>query len=112
MVPASDDNGETHELLLGPIVNRLSDLVAFDSFVQERDLSIAELGLDSLIVVELRNWICTELQGAIYVSEIRDQPIIRSLARLIASRSALTKQNEHTVYQNQEADERSNLDSE
>lgn len=112
LVSASDDDAQTQELLLGAITNKLSDLVAFDSFDQERDVSIAELGLDSLITVELRNWISSELQAAIHVSEILDQPNTRSLARLVASRSALTKQKKYPSYQSWEIDDESDLDSE
>ncbi|KAL8653880.1 MAG: hypothetical protein Q9226_003662 [Calogaya cf. arnoldii] len=86
----SQDAGKTYELLAAAIMEKLSHLVAVDdNVIEERDLSIAELGMDSLIVVELRNWISTELQAPIHVSEILDQTNTWTLAHLVASRSAL-----------------------
>lgn len=113
ILSASHDDGETQELLIDAITEKLSNLVAYDSFDRERDVSIAELGLDSLITVELRNWISAELQAAIHVSEILDQTSTRSLARLVASRSALAKQlREDTSNQNHEVEDESNFESE
>ncbi|KAL9029772.1 MAG: hypothetical protein Q9180_006989, partial [Flavoplaca navasiana] len=87
----SQDAGETHQLLLAALLDKLSHLIALDDVDNERDLSIAELGMDSLIVVELRNWISTELQTPVHVSEILEQNSTRDLANLILSRSALLK---------------------
>ncbi|KAL8872020.1 MAG: hypothetical protein Q9174_002276 [Haloplaca sp. 1 TL-2023] len=85
----SQNPGETHQLLVAAIVEKLSHLVTVDEVDHERDLSLAELGMDSLIVVELRNWISTELQAPIHTSEILDQKSTRELANLVSSRTAL-----------------------
>lgn len=85
------DVAQVHEAVIAAITRKLSRLVAFDDLDQKLDASMAELGLDSLISTELRNWISTEFQAATQVLEILDQASIRSLASLVASRSELVQ---------------------
>ena len=87
VVSESLDAAEVHEAVTATIARKLSKLVAFDGLIQNLDSPMAELGLDSLITTELKNWISTEFQAATQVSEILDRVSIRSLASLVASRS-------------------------
>lgn len=88
VVAESSDVEEVHRNVLLAIVQRISTLVASDGLEQNLDASMTQLGLDSLITVELRNWISTEAAAATQVSEILDQTSIRNLAVLVSSRSA------------------------
>ena len=83
----SSDVVEVYEAVTATINRKLSRLIATDDLHQKLDTSMAELGLDSLITIEFRDWISTEFQAATQVSEILDQTSIRSLASLVASRS-------------------------
>lgn len=86
------DVNEVHEAVIAAITRKLSRLIAFDGLHQKLDPSMAELGLDSLITTELKNWISTEFQAATQVSEILDQTSIRSLGSLVASRSKFVQE--------------------
>lgn len=87
VISESSDVAEVHEAVTAAIAQKLSRLVAFEGLQQKFDSPMAELGLDSLITTELKNWISTEFQAATQVSEILDRVSIRSLASLVASRS-------------------------
>ena len=87
VVSESSDAAEVHEAITATIAKKLSKLVASDGLIRNLDSPMAELGLDSLITTELKNWISTEFQAATQVSEILDRVSIRSLASLVASRS-------------------------
>lgn len=101
------DVAEVHEAITAAITRKLSRLVAFEGLHQKLDSSMAELGLDSLITTELRNWISTEFQAATQVSEILDRVSIRSLASLVASRSKFVQEKIESISheQNEYGDE-------
>ncbi|KAL1857400.1 hypothetical protein Daus18300_010373 [Diaporthe australafricana] len=50
--------------------------------------SVLDLGLDSLVAIELRNWITREFEAPLQSSEIMTDQPIRALAQKVASRSA------------------------
>ncbi|KAI1812804.1 polyketide synthase [Poronia punctata] len=70
------------------IISQLTTLISIDpSHVDAYHGSIINLGLDSLVAIELRNWITREFDASLQSSEIiTDQPI-RFLAQKVASRS-------------------------
>ena len=82
---------EVHQNVTAAIIRKLSSLVVSDDLLQKVDSSMTDLGLDSLITTELRNWIFSEFQAATQVSEILDQASIKSFASLVASRSAFVQ---------------------
>ncbi|AEO68274.1 polyketide synthase [Thermothielavioides terrestris NRRL 8126] len=55
----------------------------------ERAGSILDLGLDSLVAIELRNWIARELDAPLQTSEILTTQTFGDLARKVARRSAI-----------------------
>lgn len=72
------------------IANRISGLIAMDYADIEVDVPILEFGLDSLVAIELKNWIVRTFQTtAMDTSEILGQSGIRALAQLTAERSSL-----------------------
>jgi len=72
------------------IVKQLATLISVDaSHVDEGNGSIISLGIDSLVAIELRNWITREFEASLQSSEIlTDQPV-RALAQKVASRSRI-----------------------
>lgn len=92
VVLESSDVGEVHEAVTAAITLKLSRLVAFDGLDQKLDSPMAELGLDSIITINLRNWISAEFQAVTQVLEILDQASMRSLASLVASRSKFVQE--------------------
>ena len=71
---------------------KISSLVASGILQEHPDASMTELGMDSLITVELRNWIMAESGAAIPIPEILDQASVESLATTILSRSPLIQE--------------------
>ncbi|KAL8953176.1 MAG: hypothetical protein Q9222_000949 [Ikaeria aurantiellina] len=98
----TSDRVETQKLILNAMIGKVSRLVSFDSHGQNSDVSLTELGLDSLIAIDFRNWVSTELEAAIHISEMLDQANLRSLADLIASRSTLVKKQSDTISVNED----------
>ena len=92
VVSESLDIAAMHEAVAIAIAQKLARLVVIDGLQQKLDSPMAELGLDSLITTELKNWISTEFQAATQVSEILDRVSIRSLALLVASRSTFVQE--------------------
>ncbi|KJZ72764.1 hypothetical protein HIM_07839 [Hirsutella minnesotensis 3608] len=72
------------------VANQLSSLISVDAvWLNERDGSILDLGLDSLVAIELRNWITREFKAPLQSSEIMTNQPIRGLAQKVATRSSL-----------------------
>lgn len=86
-VSESLDTAAVQQTVKAAISRKISSIVASDDLNQRTNSSMTELGLDSLMTTELRNWISTEFQAATQVSEILDEASIESLASLVASRS-------------------------
>ncbi|KAM7216745.1 hypothetical protein V8F06_007855 [Rhypophila decipiens] len=71
------------------IANKLADLMLIEPEDVELDESLNDFGLDSLIAIELRNWIMRELGSPIQTSEVLGSENIWALARKVTSRSLL-----------------------
>jgi acyl carrier protein len=86
------------------MARKISTLVAIeyeDIDLQKRPI---DFGLDSLVVIELKNWIMQNFQAKLQPHEISDATKITVLAKLIASRSQIVgnKPNEESNYANAE----------
>jgi acyl carrier protein len=77
------------------IVVKISTLVALDAEDISLELPLADFGLDSLVAIELKNWIVRKLLAPMQTSEILDMPSIQGLAAKIAERSALVSKTLH-----------------
>lgn len=91
LIAGSQNAEELHTNLSMAIARKLSSLLSSDGLEQKVESPMTELGLDSLITTELKNWISTEFEAATQVSEILDQPSIKGFALFVASRSALAQ---------------------
>lgn len=84
------DTGAIVDFITNAITGQLTTLISVDAAqVNERDGSILELGLDSLVAIELRNWITREFSAPLQSSEIMTDQPIRDLALKVASRSSV-----------------------
>ncbi|KAG6368279.1 hypothetical protein INS49_002483 [Diaporthe citri] len=70
------------------ITGHLTILLSVDAAQVAHGGSILDLGLDSLVAIELRNWITREFDAPLQSSEVMKDQIIRALAQKVASRSA------------------------
>ncbi|KAB2100005.1 Highly reducing polyketide synthase [Alternaria gaisen] len=71
------------------IGEKVANLVAADASEVDLGSSIADFYVDSLIIIELRNWINKELQASISIPETMESQNLLSLGAKVASRSAL-----------------------
>ncbi|PGH11972.1 hypothetical protein AJ79_04559 [Helicocarpus griseus UAMH5409] len=80
---------ELESIVTQAIARRISTLVAVeyeDIDVQRR---VVEFGFDSLVLIELKNWLTQTFQAKLQTSEISDAPHIVALAVTVVSRSKL-----------------------
>ncbi|RYP74743.1 hypothetical protein DL771_002807 [Monosporascus sp. 5C6A] len=86
---------EAEQLILAAIAERLSSLTAVDSSDIRLDAPLTDLGLDSLIAIEVKSWVTNTLQAPVQTGEIMDSADLRAFASLVTSRSGLvTKDNQ------------------
>lgn len=89
IIMEAKDQDEISQFVAQVIGKRLADLVAIDASEVSLSSSIMDFGLDSLIAIELRNWIMREFDAPIQSSEVLDSQDIWSLAQKVTSRSRL-----------------------
>ena len=65
-------------------------MIPLDDIVSS--MSIAEYGLDSLVAVEIRNWMARDLGATLALLELLTSPSIEQLAQNVAKKSALVDQ--------------------
>jgi emericellamide synthase (highly reducing iterative type I polyketide synthase) len=80
---------EAFETTLNAIKLKLARLLAIPIDDIRTDRSIASHGMDSLVAVELRNWISTLLEAHVQMFELMSSMPFSDLALLIAKRSRL-----------------------
>ncbi|KAI0437123.1 polyketide synthase [Xylaria telfairii] len=84
---SKDDQNILLDLVADSIANKLTQLISTDALrILHENLSILELGLDSLIAIELRNWIMREFEAPLQSSEVILDQTIRMLAEKVISR--------------------------
>lgn len=80
---------EVERLVTDVLLSKISDLLSFTNRHLNANMSLIEVGLDSLIVIELRDWIRKEFQAELSTTEILDQDSFRILAQKIVQSSQL-----------------------
>lgn len=79
-------------MIADALASRLRRLLAIESEEISHSQSIADLGTDSLVAVELRSWISREMHVNVQVLEILQSTSIKSFAATLAARSKLAMQ--------------------
>ena len=92
------------QLITDAVTCQLSTIIALEYNKFPRDTSMIDLGLDSLLAVELKNWIAREFDTPIQASEILDEPSVVTLATKILSRSGLVLGKESDDMKTDDAD--------
>lgn len=82
---------DSEQLILVALQEKISSLTALDSQELDLDIPVANMGLDSLVATELKNWITNTLRAPVQTSDIMDSPSLRSLASLVTQSSSLVK---------------------
>lgn len=80
---------DLHTVMMAALVEQLASLLAVDpDDIQVRAATI-DIGLDSILAIEFKNWVVRTMQAPIQTSEILDAPSLVQLTRLIMQRSKI-----------------------
>ena len=71
---------------------KISNLLTITEDNMDRKNPVVAYGLDSLVAVELRNWITLHLEANAPLMELMNSPSIENLAGKIATKSRLVEQ--------------------
>ncbi|MCJ1283208.1 polyketide synthase [Xylographa opegraphella] len=71
------------------IGQKISTLVVMDSQDVDENAPLESFGLDSLIVIELKNWIARNFQASLQTAEVSDAASIMALAAIVVSKSTI-----------------------
>ncbi|PON28957.1 beta-ketoacyl synthase domain-containing protein [Trichoderma gamsii] len=82
---------EAEQLILTAIREKIASLTVLESQELDLDQAVANMGLDSLVATEIKNWITNKLQAPAQTSDILDAPSLRSLASFVTKSSVLVK---------------------
>ncbi|KEF54614.1 uncharacterized protein A1O9_09056 [Exophiala aquamarina CBS 119918] len=83
---------ETARCLLASVVcDQLATFCAVDRDDIRLDTAIVDVGLDSLLAIEFKNWIMRTLQAPMQTTEILDASSLKDLVLLISQRSELVR---------------------
>ncbi|KAL6899961.1 polyketide synthase [Trichoderma evansii] len=82
---------EAEQLILIAIREKIASLTVLECQELDMDQAVANMGLDSLVATEIKNWITNKLQAPVQTSDILDAPSLRSLASFVTKSSVLVK---------------------
>ncbi|PSR79890.1 polyketide synthase [Coniella lustricola] len=86
---ALSSGDEANALVLAALTRKVAALFNLVAAEIEVGSSLSEVGVDSLVAVELRNWLGSIVQAKVTVFEILQTPTMRDFAKLVVDRSAL-----------------------
>ena len=79
---------QAQEIILDEVRQQLAAFCALEVEDIAAEAAIADIGLDSLLAIEFKNWIVRTLHAPMQTTEILDAPTLNDLVVLIAQRSA------------------------
>lgn len=80
---------DLHTMVMAALVDQLASLLALDPDDIQVRAAVIDVGLDSILAIELKNWVVKTIQAPIQTSEILDAPTLIQLTQLIVQRSKL-----------------------
>ncbi|KAI0481329.1 polyketide synthase [Xylariaceae sp. FL0804] len=86
---ARAESPETLALVVGGLTGRLASLFNLVADEINTGGSLSSLGVDSLVAIELRNWLSTVLQAKVTIFEILQSATVTDFSKLVMGRSAL-----------------------
>ncbi|KAJ8119102.1 hypothetical protein ONZ43_g3862 [Nemania bipapillata] len=101
-ISLSGDSNMIVDYIANAVAGKVAQLISIDaSQIDPVHGSILSLGLDSLVAIELRNWIMREFDAPLQTSELITDQTINKVAEKIMARSRLI-QNDNTTIPNDE----------
>ena len=77
------------EALTGALIVKLSDVLGLGADDIDPGLSVSALGLDSLVAIEIRNWIAREADANVQVLELLSTKSVTHLAEVVYGKSGI-----------------------
>ncbi|OQE09842.1 hypothetical protein PENVUL_c005G09092 [Penicillium vulpinum] len=78
---------EAQGLFLDVIASKLASIFNIDAAGLDREAPLAQFGVDSLVAVDLRNWLGTSVKAKMSIFEILQSPSLQEFASFVAQRS-------------------------
>jgi acyl transferase domain-containing protein/NADPH:quinone reductase-like Zn-dependent oxidoreductase len=82
---------EVHRIVMEAAVQQLTSFLAMDPDDIQEQMAVTDLGLDSLLAIEFKNWVVRTMQAPMQTSEVLDAPSLSHLVKLIVQRSRLVQ---------------------
>lgn len=82
---------DASSVILAGLISKLADMFNRPTSDFDSSLAMTEYGLDSLVAVELRNWLLTAVKVNLSIFEILQSSSLIDFARLVASKSELVE---------------------
>lgn len=79
------------ESLQKALVVKLADVLTIAPDDIGEDMSVSSLGLDSLVAIEIRNWIAREADANVQVLELLSSKSVKHLAKMVLAKSKLVE---------------------
>lgn len=83
------DKEEIAAFVAQTIGDKLADLIGMSPADVDLSSSLSDLGLDSLVAIELRNWIMREYDAPLQSSEVLDSPDVWTMGQKVTLRSRI-----------------------
>lgn len=87
----ADSREAALEALTHGLIGKLADVLSISADDIDSSLSVSALGLDSLVAIEIRNWIAREAEANVQVLELLSTKSVTHLAEVVYNKSALVK---------------------
>ncbi|KAL4814821.1 Choline/Carnitine o-acyltransferase-domain-containing protein [Aspergillus spinulosporus] len=82
---------KVHRIVMEAAMQQLTSFLAIDPDDIQEQMAVTDLGLDSLLAIEFKNWVVRTMQAPMQTSEVLDAPSLSQLVKLIVQRSKLVQ---------------------
>ncbi|KAK8859140.1 Type I Iterative PKS [Apiospora arundinis] len=88
-ISAAESRGEVHTVVQDALTGKLVELLAMDPGDVRVHVPMADFGLDSLVAIELKNWVFRSFKAAMQTADVLEAASLVALATAILERSSL-----------------------
>lgn len=93
---AAGDSEQMSSMVIEALAGKLRELVAIGQDDLRQNIPLIDLGVDSLVAIEIKNWVGREFESSLQTSEVLDAPNIITLAENVLQKSKLVNKDDGT----------------